>query len=230
MRTTTEATGLVLQALRALPSMGGLALVTGPDGIGKSTAVELAAESLPHLRRIVPTPAPNGASPRAFFREVALRLGITVSQCHGATDLSMMIEQHVKQRSLLLVIDECEDLPKSWLPCYRFLADMLGCLALVGGDEFRARIENHGALVTRTRVPLEPPAPTIMEAARHYGEEFANDWIAAAHADASGLWGPMETIACAERMRSQDLGRDTRVCTAEDARHLAKHFLLRRAA
>ncbi len=230
MQAMTQSTNLVLEALRMLPAVGGLGVVTGPNGSGKTTAICMAMDDLPQVRRIEPTPAPSGSSPRAFFREVALRLGMQVSNSHGATDLALAIESEVKSRGLLLVIDACGQMPRSWLPCTRYLADTLGALCLVGAETFRSRIEADPGLAVRCRIPVQMKVPTLMEVAKHYGEEWDQTWIAAAHETVEGRWGQLATVVAMARMRCTAQGAPTRSATADDARKVAEAFLLRVAA
>ncbi|MBI2299570.1 MAG: ATP-binding protein, partial [Armatimonadetes bacterium] len=157
MRTMdTEAVGLVVESLRSMRSVGDLCLITGAPGCGKTTALRRAMAELPEVKRVVLTPSPEGASPRAFFRDVAVRIGLQVNPSAGALDLALAVEQEVLSRRWLLVIDQCQRLPRTWLPCYRYLVDQLGGLVLCGTDAFRVRIEGYEDLAS-PMLPVQMP-------------------------------------------------------------------------
>lgn len=223
---TTAGTELVLNLLRVLPvSGGGIGLITAPAVAGKTWAIEAAREALGYVRRVDPTPAAAGSSPRAFYRELAVRLELPVRGCDGATDLEMMIEQHVRGGRLLLVIDQCEEMPGSWLPCLRHLADALGCLVLSGRGTFLDRLVADAGLAGRVRLPVALPVPTLEEIAGYYEEEFDQEFLAETYTLNDGRWGAIASVVGLERTQSAGLARPTREARAEDARRLSKKVL-----
>ena len=225
----TESTRDVLDVLRALPSMGGLAVICGPHGVGKTVAVRAAAETLPNVRRLRLRPAAAGASPRAFFRGVAERLGVTVERSAGVDDLATAIETLVRRDGLLLVIDQGERMPGCWLPHYEYLADELGHLVVVGAPTLVERVACDEGLSGRVQLMVQATPVDLMQAARYYAEEFDSDWVRQAHEDTGGIWRRMAGLVKAERMHSAALGRSTLEATAADARTVAARFLLRAA-
>lgn len=225
----TDSTRDVLDLLRALPSLGGLAVICGPHGVGKTWAVRAAADNLPHVRRLRLRPAATGASPRAFFRGVAERLGVPVERSAGVDDLATAIETLARRDGLLLVIDQAERLPGCWLPHYEYLADELGQLVVVGAPTLLERVASDDGVSSRVQLMVRAGEVELMAAARYYAEEFDSDWVRQAHEETGGNWRRIGAMVKAERMHSAALGRSTLEATAADARVVAARFLLRAA-
>lgn len=149
--------------LGAAVADGAVASVTGPVGVGKSTAVRAFLATLDPLRQVV-IYVGYTSSDRALFREVAQSLGLSpahlkgdlLTQLHGAIEHAWLS----KQRSALLVVDDAHLLPDALLTELRLLlnfqmdsATPLGLL-LVGQPALAARLKEpqHEALYQRTLI------------------------------------------------------------------------------
>ncbi|MBC7544688.1 MAG: AAA family ATPase [Candidatus Sericytochromatia bacterium] len=149
--------------LAAAVADGAVAVVTGPVGAGKSTALRAFLTNLDPLRYVV-IYVGYTSSDRALFREVAHGLGLSPSylkgdllnQLHGAIEHAWL----GKQRSTLLVVDDAHLLADSLLTELRQMlnfqmdsATPLGLL-LVGQPTLAARLKEsqHEALSQRTLI------------------------------------------------------------------------------
>lgn len=226
----TKSTGLVTEMLRALPAVGGMAVILGPHGAGKTWAVRKACEDLPRLVLTRPMPGTASSTPRSFFAEVAADLELPVSRQTGASELARMIRTTVVERGLTLVLDHCEMLRDSQLPYLRYLVDQLDHVAVIGSIPFRMRLCQHPALAVRVRLPIEVNGVELMELQKIHGQEFAADWLRESHEITKGLWGPLTTLMQAQRQRCVHIGSTALDATAEDARRIAERFLVREAA
>lgn len=149
--------------LAAAVSDGAVAMLTGPVGAGKSTALRSFLATLDPVRHVV-LYVGYTASDRAMFREIAGGLGLTpmhikgdlVHQLHGAIEHAWM----GKQRRTLLVVDDAHLLSDALLTELRQMlnfqmdsATPLG-LILAGQPALSAKLKDkqHEALLQRTLI------------------------------------------------------------------------------
>ncbi len=149
--------------LRYAVSEGTVAMLTGPVGAGKSTALRAFLADLDPARVAI-LYVGHTASDRGLFREMARGLGLTPAYLKGdlVVQLHAAIEHHwlQKRRQTLLVVDDAHLLADGLLTELRQMlnfqmdaATPLG-LVLVGQPNLRARLKEpvHEALAQRTPV------------------------------------------------------------------------------
>ena len=226
----TAATDRVADALRAMPSVGGVAMLTAPAGTGVKGALRLAAANMPHVRLINVTPPSSSPTPRAFFREVAVGLGLTVDNHLSAQEIAFALRDHIKTTHELVVLHGAHRLRGAQLPFVSYLAEELGALVLAGGDTLRMRVTADAELTSLTRLPVEVPRLTLMELQRALGEEFSVEWLETTHGLTGGNWSAIWTMVWGERTRAKINGRVTKDAGAKDAQVLGSRFLLKVAA
>ena len=149
--------------LQAAVADGAVAVVTGPVGAGKSTALRVFLSELDPTRHTV-LYVGYTSSDRALFRELAHGLGVSPAYLKG--DLLVQLHatiEHLwlsKQRSTLLVVDDAHLLSDSLLSELRQMlnyqmdaATPLG-LILVGQPPLHAKLKEpqHEALAQRTLI------------------------------------------------------------------------------
>jgi type II secretory pathway predicted ATPase ExeA len=144
----------LLHGLTLFLDVRGLALVTGPSGVGKSITLRRFLQSLDEARvrpvhiPIVPT------TPIGFLRALNRALGLPM-RAHAA-DLFAQAQQHLvadQGPHLLLVLDDAEGCKPEWLDLLRRLT----AYALDGEDRFSVLISGTEELLPTLRAPgLEP--------------------------------------------------------------------------
>lgn len=227
----TGVTDFVCESLRALPAVGGMAIITGSSGVGKTWALHVGQQHLPRLRMVNPTPSsPGGGTPRAFYRDIAAKLHIDVPHQAGAVDLVEAIRREVTERGVLLAIDHADDLALRQMTYLRHLVDELGYLAVVGGPGVRMKVCANPMLASRTRLPIEVEPLGLMDVQKLFGEEFGADCLREMHGRTAGLWGPLTTLMVASRQIALSRRTETQALTADDVTVIAEQFLLARAA
>jgi general secretion pathway protein A len=168
---------------------GAVAMLTGPVGAGKSTAVRAFLAGLDPGRFAV-IYIGYTASDRGLFREMALGLGLTPVYLKSdlVVQLHTVIEHHWlnKQRQTLLVVDDAHLLADSVLVELRQLlnfqmdaATPLG-MVLVGQPALRGRLKEsiHEALAQRT-----PVRYTLVGMSRPEATEYVDAHMAASGGD-----------------------------------------------
>ena len=227
----TSMTDMVTQTLRSLPAVGGMAVVTGPNGVGKTWAVRVAQQSVNRICMVNPTPAPaGGGSPRGFYRDVARGMGLQVENNMGAADLVQAIKHEIVDRGRLLVLDHTEYLFNRQMEFIRHLVDECGFLVMVGGDHTRQQVTKNPALATRTRLPVELSTLGLMDLQKIYGDEFAPDALREIQQQAHGLWAVVATLTAVSRQVCTARQRPTQEFTPSDVAATAQTFLLARQA
>lgn len=150
-------------------AVGGIALVSGESGVGKTLAVQAFVRGLdPRSTVTVPLSAPL-QSLRAFLRALVLALG--EHPAWTTTELLAQIHAIVTPwreagKLLLVTLDEAQDLPPDVVTGLRnLLATPLGeplpvCILLVGTGSLPARLRSHH---------MEPIAQRVTVRVRLYG-------------------------------------------------------------
>jgi type II secretory pathway predicted ATPase ExeA len=141
----------------------GIALVTGPGGCGKSTALRLFVERLDPNRVLVlyiPNPAPGLTG---VYRDILKTLGYepTYFRPQLVSQVRIALREAIaKGRHIIILFDEAHRLTDTWLEDLRMLlsidmdAGALATLILVGHPELRTRLRMavHEALWSRINV------------------------------------------------------------------------------
>lgn len=168
---------------------GAVAMLTGPVGAGKSTAVRAYLAGLDPGRCTVLCVGYT-ASDRALFREMARGLGVTPAYLKG--DLVGQLHAHIehhwvdKRRQTLLVVDDAHLLSDALLVELRQLlnfqmdaATPLG-MVLIGQPALRGRLKEaiHEALAQRT-----PVRYTLVGFSRQEATEYVKAHLAAIDGD-----------------------------------------------
>lgn len=222
----TTTTALVARALGNLPRRGGLMLLTGPNGIGKKGAIELAQRERPEVRRVVLPPGGEKPSIRSILCPICEELGLVTGAAESGSNIARRIAQQVRRDDLTLVLDNCERLRSHQLDVLRYLSDLLPHFALSGTAELTERVVRHGALRCRVRLPVEAEPVTLTELQSLFGDEFSADGLAEIHATSGGLWSGIWLLVDEARMDAEWTGRSTRDAGAADFSKMARVFLL----
>lgn len=224
----TSQTRRVRQAVEAIPAIGGICLVHGGNGMGKSWSLDLL--DLPWVRRVDMTASSGTGSGRACYRRIARGLEIPVPTQASADDLLEEITDAVAGSRQTLILDRCEHVSTRALPYLRDLADALPSLVLVGSSAFRARVLQDDALTVRARLPVPVEAIGRQELGELLDGSFAHAWIDIAHEATGGVLGFVAQAVRGEALRSAAAKRATTDATADDARITCERFVMRRRA
>lgn len=222
----TKTTDRLTRALDHLPRAGGILLLTGPHGIGKRGAIELAQQERPNVRRVVLPPGGEKASLRSILCPICEELGLLTGAAESGSNIARRIAQQVRRDDLTLVLDNCEYLRTHQLDTLRYLSDLLPHFALCGTEALLARLSRHGALRCRVRLPIEAAPVTVAELQGIFGGEFSADWLERTHAETGGLWSGIWLLIDQARLYAERTGGSTRDAGAVDAEQVAKLFLL----
>lgn len=174
----------VAEKLGYLLNIGGLGLVTGDIGAGKSTAVWAFLSTLDPVRyKKIPLSAPF-PSTRALARELVRQLGLEPRQQVG--DLLQQYREAVsgfgrQGKKVLIILDEAQDLPGTVLLNLRTLPlgpeGNPGALCLIGPTslEEKLRLSTYEALDQRVVVRCRLPGFTQSEASEFIYRESGRD-------------------------------------------------------
>lgn len=225
----TETTRRVAGALDLLPRTGGLLLLTGPHGSGKSTAVDLAAAGATRpIHRVRLAPCGEKAGPRALLDGLLAVLDLPGPLNAGAGQLVERIAAEARRTCATLVLDGCDVLRERQYALLVHLADALPHLALVASDALLARLrEPHlEPLRTRLRLPIQAKPLSFPELQTCFENDYAEPFLAALHRHTEGLWSSIDTLLTAARLLAEKTGRATQELTEDDLRAAAEAFLV----
>jgi type II secretory pathway predicted ATPase ExeA len=166
--------------LRACIREQGIALVTGPGGCGKSTALRSFVEQLDSNRFLVlyiPNPAPGLTG---VYRDILKTLGYepTYFRPQLVSQVRIALREAInKGRQVVIFFDESHRLTDIWLEDLRMLlsidmdADSLATLILVGHPELRARLRMavHEALFSRINIRYQLKLLNLQDTAAYIG-------------------------------------------------------------
>jgi DNA transposition AAA+ family ATPase len=138
----------IMAAVKAIQCCGGIALVTGDAGIGKSIALEYAMKKTPAAIKITVTA--GGLTARAILQSIAieLKMGITGASGAATKSLERMVVDKLEDTGRLIIIDEVHllagrefDKP---IQMIRAISDATSCpIMLAGNCLFSDYIESH---------------------------------------------------------------------------------------
>lgn len=130
----------ILQICMQAQMLTDFAVIAGVAGLGKTTALMRYVETTPNSWLV--TMEPLMRSPHALLEEIARTLGVTEK---GSTRLSGAIQQRLKDRQGLIVIDEAHQLSTEAFDQLRSLHDKARCGVVVAGNiETGTRLEGAG--------------------------------------------------------------------------------------
>ena len=164
--------------LRAAFREQGIALVTGPGGCGKSTALRSFVEKLDSNRYLVlyiPNPAPGLTG---VYRDMLKTLGHepTYFRPQLVSQVRIALKEAItKGRQVIILFDEAHRLTDVWLEDLRMLlsidmdAGSLATLILVGHPELRSRLRMtvHEALFSRINIRYQLKLLSLQETASY---------------------------------------------------------------
>jgi type II secretory pathway predicted ATPase ExeA len=156
----------------------GIALVTGPGGCGKSTALRSFVEQLDSSRYLVlyiPNPAPGLTG---VYRDMLMTLGHepTYFRPQLVSQVRIALKQAItKGRQVIILFDEAHRLTDIWLEDLRMLlsidmdSDSLATLILVGHPELRTRLRMamHESLLSRINIRYQLKLLNLQETAAY---------------------------------------------------------------
>ena len=224
-RFETKTTERVARALDRIPSMGGLMLLTGPHGIGKSTAIDMAMADRETVRRVLMTPPAERSTARTFYAEIATALGIEVGHNWTGAIVARAVTAEIQRHRLTVVLDNVETFGAPYLKNIRHLADLVDHVVLCGSPAAREKLAQDSALRTRLRLPVQAEAVSLPELVGFFGAEFSEDWLMAVQEETAGLWSSIWTLVEWQRVAE----RNTRDAGADDARQASQMFLVKAA-
>lgn len=218
----TEAAGLVAKVIERAPARGRLSLIHGPHGVGKSTAIELAALDRAWVRRIDIPPGCEKPTPRTLYAELAQELGLEFGGRWSAGRVARAIAEYCQDQGLTLVLDQCDTLRNWELDALRYLCDRLGHLVMSGGPAMLMKVAAHAQLRTCCRLPFQMPAMSQAEATRVFGDRFSVDFLDRLVQLRGGLINDLVTVTEGCEL----IGRETRSLSGDDAETFCKQWLL----
>jgi len=222
----TSQTRRVAQAVDAIQSVGGICLVSGANGVGKTWSLDLLNHDW--VRRVDMTASSGQGSGRACYRRICRALDIPVPIQAPADDLLDEIVDAIRGQHQTLVLDRCEHVAVRALPFVRDLADALESLVLVGSSAFRARVMQDDALTVRARLPLPVEPLGREELGELLGSQFCKAWIDECWATTGGVLGHVAQAVRGEVLRSAAASRPTSDASSDEARITCEKFVLRR--
>ena len=217
----TRLTKLVGRGLDGVGRRGGLTLVTGWNGCGKSWAVQMAADENRRLRVLTCPPAEAVGTPRAFYRMLAMSLGLETANSASAMELAWAVIGELKVKSLSIVLDNAEELRACQLRSLRYLIDLLPNFALVGAPALRDRLNADPAMLTRTRLHVDLAAAAFVtrdEWLAGEGADFSQSWVDTVLANVAPLWANLAKVSDLQRSFAQNTGKSLREAGAAEAR------------
>lgn len=134
-----------------------IALITGPAGVGKTTALRRYVDQNPHGSLLIEVD--ESMSKPAIIKELAERLGLDRKTPH--TELVRLVAHTLSERDLVVIIDEADYLSDGSLELMRRVVNDKGrsALVLVGLQRLVFRIKNlkndHQQLASRVGVLVE---------------------------------------------------------------------------
>ncbi len=129
-------------------------VVIGVSGIGKTTAVQYLAETVPG---VIVVEAYQGMTKKAFMQAIAKQCGAISSG--GFTELFHAVVEALRGSERLIVVDEAEHLPVQALDAVRRVHDFTRCgVLMVGLPRFYELLANrqreYGYIYNRTGLPV----------------------------------------------------------------------------
>lgn len=225
----TETTRRVAGALELLPRTGGLLLLTGPHGSGKSSAVDLAAAaSARPLHRVRLAPCGDKAGPRALLDGLLAALDLPVPLNAGAGQLVGSLAAEARRTGATLILDGCDGLRERKYALLVHLADALPHLALVASDALITRLrEPHlEPLRTRLRLPIQATPLSLPELQACFTDDYTDPFLTALHRHTHGLWSSIDTLLTATGLLAEKTGRTADELGEDDVRAAAEAFLV----
>jgi hypothetical protein len=222
----TSQTRRVGQAVDAIQSVGGICLISGANGVGKSWSLDLLDREW--VRRVDMTASSGQGSGRACYRRICRALDIPVPIQAHADDLLDEIVDTIRGQRQTLVLDRCEHVAARALPFLRDLADALECLVLVGSSAFRARVMQDDALTVRARLPVPVQPLDRQELGELLDSQFSKAWLDECWAATGGVLGHVAQAVRGEMLRSAAAGRPTTDAGGDEAQITCERFVLRR--
>jgi len=182
-------------ALHLWLEIRGLALVTGPSGVGKSISLRRFVSELPTDRYAVHRIGQIPTTPAGFLRALCRRLGIR-TRLHSADmfeDLRSTLARHEEEHGThpLLILDDAEGMKSATLDLVRRLTahNLDGrehvSILLAGTEQFLASLRDPTLLPLRTRF-------AYAHQLRPFGVEDARNYIAF-HVEGAG--GPTQLFS-----------------------------------
>jgi len=129
-------------------------VVIGASGIGKTTAVQYLAKTVPG---VIVVEAYQGMTKKAFMQVIAKQCGAIPSG--GFTELFHAVVEALRGSERLIIIDEAEHLPVQALDAARRIHDFTRCGVLMVGlprfyDLLMNRQRDYGYIYNRTGLPV----------------------------------------------------------------------------
>lgn len=143
----TAISEVVYKTLENIKIKGGMAIITGDAGIGKTKALEKYSKDNP-LNSIMITINPCKRSPKEVLKLIAVELGLSLSQSRGDLWSSIAAKLH---DGMLIAVDEAQILSYDSIETLRAFPDYFGKqkqtvgVALVGNDGIREKIEGRSS-------------------------------------------------------------------------------------
>lgn len=139
----TTISEVVYKTLESIKIKGGLAIITGDAGIGKTKALEKYSRDNP-LNSVMITINPCKRSTKEVLKLLAAEMGVPISQNRGDLWSSIAAKLH---DGMIIAVDEAQILPYDSIETLRSFPDYFAKhkqtvgVALVGNDGIREKIE-----------------------------------------------------------------------------------------
>lgn len=224
----TSQTERVRLALRAVPETGGLVLLTGDHGVGKSWAVDGAIARGDEVIRVELPPGDERAKIRPMVTFLGEQLGL---RRLGPSDASHTIIERIAAKlgdsRSVVVIDSGQDLRSYQLDVLRYLVDRLPYLVVATTET--QRYQSHGGLWCRHTIVHQVKPLALDEVVDLFGAEFGEGFLSTAHEKAGGKFWVLRNEILLARFEAQHVGRDTRELTTDDAERISRTVLQKAA-
>lgn len=219
----TSQTERVRLALRAVPETGGLVILAGDHGVGKSWAVDGAIAHGEEVIRVELPPADERARIRPMVTFLAEQLGIRRIASDASHHLIERIAQKISDGRQVVVIDSGQDLRSYQLDVLRYLVDRLPSLVVATSET--QRFQSHGALWSRHTIVHRVKPLALDEVLELFGGEFGEGFLRTAHERAGGKFWLLRNQIILARFEAQHIGRATTELSVEDAERVSRTVL-----